>query len=77
MSRYAKIKFEKITDVMDFLEITKKVEGDVLLLSESYRVNGKSLMGIFSLDLSKVLTLEVKSDKDLEKFKDFILEEEN
>ena len=40
----------------------QKYDFDVDLLSGRYAVDAKSIMGIFSLDLSKEITMEVHSD---------------
>lgn len=41
-----------------------KIEGDVLLCVGKYVIDAKSIMGIFSLDLSKPLHLEVEKWKE-------------
>ena len=40
------------------------IEGEVLLYGGRYIVDAKSIMGIFSLDLSKPLRLEIKEWKE-------------
>ncbi len=42
-----------INDVKDFVNIVSKYDFDVDLTSGRYVVDAKSIMGIFSLDLSK------------------------
>ena len=56
-----------INDVKDFVNIVSKYDFDVDLISGRYVVDAKSIMGIFSLDLSKPIKVEVHSD-DCEKF---------
>ena len=56
-----------INDVKDFVNIVSKYDVDVDLTSGRYVVDAKSIMGIFSLDLSKPIKVEVHSD-DCDKF---------
>ena len=48
--------------VKDFVAITQNCEYEILLKSGKYVVDAKSILGIFSLDLSKPLTVEIFSD---------------
>ena len=50
-------------DVKNFVEAVNKYDYDVDLKSGRFVVDAKSIMGIFSLDLSKPITLEVHADK--------------
>ncbi len=56
-----------INDVKDFVNTVSKYDFDVDLTSGRYVVDAKSIMGIFSLNLSKPIKVEVHSD-DCEKF---------
>ena len=56
-----------INDVKDFVNIVSKYDFDVDLTSGRYAVDAKSIMGIFSLDLSKPIKVEVHTD-DCDKF---------
>lgn len=56
-----------INDVKDFVNIVSKYDFDVDLTSGRYVVDAKSIMGIFSLNLSKPIRVEVHSD-DCDKF---------
>ena len=58
------IKLNSITDVKEFVNITFKAENDVELICGKYHIDGKSIMGIFSLDLSKPIDLNVHADGD-------------
>lgn len=51
-----------INDVKDFVNSVSKYDFDVDLTSGRYVVDAKSIMGIFSLDLSKPIKVEVHSD---------------
>ena len=51
-----------INDVKDFVNIVSKYDFDVDLTSGRYVVDAKSIMGIFSLDLSKPIKAEVHGE---------------
>lgn len=51
-----------INDVKDFVNVVSKYDFDVDLTSGRYVVDAKSIMGIFSLDLSQPIKVEVHSD---------------
>jgi len=61
------IMLKSINDVKDFVNIVSKYDFDVDLSSGRYVVDAKSIMGIFSLDLSKPIIVEAHTD-DLEDF---------
>ena len=54
--------FNTLPDVQKFVNIVNRYSFDVDLTSGRYIVDAKSIMGIFSLDLSKPITLEIHSD---------------
>ena len=56
------IMLKTINDVKAFVNSVVKCDFDVDLTSGRYTVDAKSIMGIFSLDLSKPLTMGVHSD---------------
>ena len=53
------IMLKSINDVKDFVNIVNKYDFDVDLSSGRYVVDAKSIMGIFSLDLSKPIKVEI------------------
>lgn len=57
-----KISLEMAQKVKEFVAITQESECEILLKSGKYVVDAKSILGIFSLDLSKPLTVEIYSD---------------
>lgn len=61
--------FKSIIDVKNFVNIINKFDFDVDLVSGRYVVDAKSIMGIFSLDLSRPITLRAFTQDvgDLEK----------
>ncbi len=56
------ISLQAINDVKDFVNIVMKYEYDIDLVSGRYAVDAKSIMGIFSLDLSKPIELNAHTD---------------
>ena len=62
------IRLSTIADVRDFVNIVSKSDIDVDLQSGRYVVDGKSIMGIFSLDLLSPITLTAHSDDTEELF---------
>ena len=63
-----KIRLSTIADVRDFVNIVAKSDTDIDLASGRYLVDGKSIMGIFSLDLLSPITLTAHSDDPTELF---------
>jgi len=54
------ISLKSINDVKDFVNIVNRYDFDVDLSSGRYIVDAKSIMGIFSLDLSKPIRVEIQ-----------------
>lgn len=65
------ILLSSVENVKKFISIANSYNFPINIVSGKYRINGKSIMGIFSLDLSKPVTVEVE-DNDYEQFKDNI-----
>ena len=57
-----KISLATINDVKDFVNMVMKYDFEVDLVSGRYAVDAKSIMGIFSLDLSKPIELNAHTD---------------
>ena len=57
------IMLKSINDVKDFVNIVSKYDFDIDLSSGRYIVDAKSIMGIFSLDLSKPIRVEVHCEE--------------
>ena len=51
-----------INDVKDFVNTVSRYDFDVDLISGRYIVDAKSIMGIFSLDLSKPIEMNIHAD---------------
>jgi phosphotransferase system HPr-like phosphotransfer protein len=70
------VSLKAIDDVKNFVNTIMRFDFDIDLVSGRYAIDAKSIMGIFSLDLSKPITLEVYADHcdDLiEELKPFII----
>ena len=61
------ISLNSIDKVKSFVNAITQFEFDFDLVSGRYVIDAKSIMGIFSLDLSKPIKVEVHSD-DCDKF---------
>ena len=70
------ISLSSINDVKEFVNMVSKYEFDIDLTSGRYVVDAKSIMGIFSLNLSKPIKVEAHcedNDKFMEDIKRFIV----
>lgn len=67
------ITLSSIDEVRNFVNDISKLDGDFDLVSGRYVIDAKSIMGIFSLDLTKPLELkfEKASDSGLEVLKKY------
>ena len=67
------IKLQSIDKVKHFVNDVSKMQGDFDLTAGRYVINAKSIMGIFSLDLSKPLQLKISGaeGEDIEKLKKY------
>ena len=57
-----KIMLSSINDVKNFVNIVNRYEFDIDLISDRYVVDAKSIMGIFSLDLTKDISVEAHTE---------------
>lgn len=74
------IRLETIEDVKAFVSIVAQFNGYFDLASGRYVVDAKSVMGIFSMDLSKTLEMRILETNEqeaemMEALKPFIVEE--
>ena len=69
------ILINSINDVKNFVNIVNRYSFDIDLVSGRYVVDAKSIMGIFSLDLSNTIKVEAHTEDDqiLEDLKPFIV----
>ena len=72
-----KISLNSIDAVKSFVNTVSKYESDFDLVSGRYVIDAKSIMGIFSLDLSKPIELNIQSedqfDEIIESLKPYIV----
>ena len=60
------ISLNSIDKVKAFVNDITKFDNDFDLVCDRYVIDAKSIMGIFSLDLSQNLTLNIQKDTDLD-----------
>ena len=74
-----KICLNSIEKVKSFVNDITKFDVDFDLVSGSYVIDAKSIMGIFSLDLSKPIDLSIHADEELDSIlnilKPYLIEE--
>ena len=58
-----KVMLSSIVDVKNFVNLVNEFSFDVDMVSGRYVVDAKSLMGIFSLELSKPIVMRVYSEE--------------
>jgi phosphotransferase system HPr-like phosphotransfer protein len=72
-----KISLNSIEKVKSFVNEVTKFDAEFDLVSGRYVIDAKSIMGIFSLDLSKTIDLNIHSETEidiiLEKLEPFIV----
>ena len=61
-----RIKLSTIQDVKSFVNIMEQFQGNFDLAHGRYLVDAKSVMGIFSMDLSKELELRILETEETE-----------
>ncbi len=67
-----KIKLNSIEKVKDFVMTVSRFDEEIDLVSGRYVVDAKSIMGIFSLDLSQPIEVKVGNGEQSEKICDAI-----
>ncbi len=74
-----RISLNTIDKVKSFVNDLNRYDVDFDLVSGRYIIDAKSIMGIFSLDLSKPITLNIHADNNLDDIlntlKPYIIEE--
>ena len=61
------ILLDTIEKVKNFVNTVAPLDGDIDLVSSRYLVDAKSIMGIFSLDITKPLTLQIHDPETAER----------
>ena len=64
------ISLDTIEKVRSFVNTVSRQAGDFDLVSDRYVIDAKSIMGIFSLDLSKPIKVEVHSEEYADFYKE-------
>lgn len=59
------LSLSSIEIVKKFVGLANQYDFPINLLSDKYKINAKSIMGIFSLDLTKPVEMQVEQDVDL------------
>lgn len=58
-----KINFNSVKDIQEFVTIVSKFPDDIDVSSSRSMVDAKSIMGLFSLDLSKPVEVTTKGEQ--------------
>ena len=61
---------DTLAKVKSFVNEVTKFDNEFDLVSGRYIVDAKSIMGIFSLDLTKPITLNIHTDENVDKILD-------
>ena len=67
-----RVRLNSMDKVRNFVNTISEKEGKYVLVSDYRIVNAKSLLGVFSLDLSRTLELRIENDRlpvELEPFR--------
>ncbi len=64
------IKLDSLEKIKKFTEIMALCKSECRLISKKYIIDAKSLSGIFSLDLTNRLQLEINDDSDFDKVRE-------
>lgn len=64
----AKIRFNSVDDIKKYIAKAMLINGDIVIRHSIYVIDGKSIMGIFSLNLENELDIEFSNldENDLE-----------
>ena len=58
-----KIQFKLVPDITKFINAASRCDFDIDLVSGRYVIDGKSIMGIWSMDLAKAIELDIHADE--------------
>lgn len=56
------VKINSISDIKDFVKYSTAIDGDVTCSKGKYMIDGKSIMGLMSIDLSGGIKVEYPAD---------------
>lgn len=57
-------RLNSIDDVKDFVTAVSQFATDIDVIGGRYIIDAKSILGLFSLDLSKPITLQIHDDEE-------------
>lgn len=77
MTGLFKVKLTTIDDVKTFVTICSAIASRSVVRQDLYAVSGASLMGMFSLDLSKPLIVEIDDDRAIQYFRKWMIIDDN
>ena len=63
-----RVKCRTLDEIKKFVNLAEKLESDILIYSNHYVVDGRSLMGILSLSLAYPVDVRVVDDAERELF---------
>lgn len=63
---------DTIQKVKKFVNVITVMDGDFDIISGKYVVDAKSILGIFSLDLSQPLILQIETQEDENRIKELL-----
>ncbi len=66
MTTAIEINLKTIQNVQSFVKEMEGLDADADLISGKYIINAKSILGIYSLDLTQPLILRINSEKELD-----------
>lgn len=64
MKKSLKMLVNTIEKVKSFIDCNSRFDGNVDVVSSRYIINGKSIMGMFSLDLTDEIEVVIESDSE-------------
>lgn len=74
-----KVQLRSIDDVKDFVSAVSQFKTDIDLVEGHYIIDAKSILGIFSLDLTHPVTLQIEDEEEapavIERLKEYIVTE--
>ena len=59
-----KVHLASIDDVKNFVSAVSQFAGDIDIVGGRYIIDAKSILGLFSLDLSKPLRVQIHADEE-------------
>ena len=70
-----RIRLKTVEDVKQFVRSIETFKHEAYIKSGKYVVDAKSILGIFSLDLTNDMILEIENEEIVSEIKKFMIEE--